>query len=68
MRRGHPADTGPNRIVFISGNVRRDKVRPDFDIVVDEYKQVATGKKDINTALRDADDRINKMVADIRAK
>lgn len=38
------------------------------NIVVDEYKQVATGKKDINTALRDADDRINKMVADVRGK
>jgi multiple sugar transport system substrate-binding protein len=38
------------------------------DIVVDEYKQVATGKKDINTALRSADDRINKMVADTRGK
>ncbi|CAG7616038.1 ABC transporter substrate-binding protein [Paenibacillus allorhizosphaerae] len=34
------------------------------DIVFDEYKQVADGKKDINTALRSAEDRINKLVAD----
>lgn len=38
------------------------------NIVLDEYKQVATGKKDINTAIRAAEDRINQMVTDTRGK
>lgn len=38
------------------------------DIIVNEYSQVADGKKDINTALRDAEERINKFVADEMAK